>query len=72
MAFMVKREEREEGSRGGFLMDAMGKLTCFLSDNTGLGKTVQCISLMLMRNERPSDFERCPQLVVAPLALLAQ
>lgn len=26
VAFMVKREERDSGSRGGFLFDAMGKL----------------------------------------------
>lgn len=39
---------------------------------TGLGKTVQCISLMLLRDERPEDFHRAPQLIVAPLALLVQ
>lgn len=61
VAFMVKREDRKSGSRGGLLCDAMG-----------LGKTVQCIALMLARNERPSDYERAPQLIVAPLALLLQ
>lgn len=61
VAFMVKRERRTSGSKGGLLCDAMG-----------LGKTVQCIGLMLSRDDRPSDYERAPQLIVAPLALLLQ
>ncbi|KLT46105.1 hypothetical protein CC85DRAFT_310121 [Cutaneotrichosporon oleaginosum] len=62
VAFMVKREQRTgKGGRGGMLCDAMG-----------LGKTIQTIGLMLARNERPPDFERAPQLIVAPLALLTQ
>lgn len=60
VSFMVKREERET-IRGGLLCDAMG-----------LGKTVQCIGLMLSRDERPDDFKGCPQLIIAPLALLNQ
>lgn len=57
---MVKREDRQF-IRGGLLCDAMG-----------LGKTVQCIGLMLARDERPDDFKNCPQLIIAPLALLNQ
>ncbi|WOO76591.1 putative ATP-dependent helicase [Vanrija pseudolonga] len=61
VAFMVKREESSKAPFGGLLCDAMG-----------LGKTVQCIALMLVRDKRPSDFKRSPQLVVAPVAVLAQ
>ncbi|KAL1413654.1 hypothetical protein Q8F55_001432 [Vanrija albida] len=61
VAFMVKREESRKAPFGGLLCDAMG-----------LGKTVQCIALMLVRDKRPSDFKKAPQLVVAPVALLAQ
>jgi SNF2 family DNA or RNA helicase len=62
VSFMVKREmHKGKGGRGGMLCDAMG-----------LGKTVQTIGLMLARNERPADYERAPQLIVAPLALLSQ
>lgn len=61
---MVNREKRAAGSKGG-----RGGLLC---DAMGLGKTVQCIGLMLSRDERPSDYERAPQLIVAPLALLTQ
>lgn len=58
---MVAREERKSGSKGGLLCDAMG-----------LGKTVQCLGLMLQRNTRPDDFKKAPQLIVAPVALLEQ
>lgn len=62
VAFMMKREQRTgKGGRGGMLCDAMG-----------LGKTIQTIGLMLARNERPPDYKRAPQLIVAPLALLLQ
>lgn len=57
---MVKREERKKG-RGGLLCDAMG-----------LGKTVQTLGIMLARDERPQDFKKAPQLIVAPVALLSQ
>ncbi|BEJ17347.1 hypothetical protein CspHIS471_0607480 [Cutaneotrichosporon sp. HIS471] len=62
VAFMMKREQRKgKGGCGGLLCDAMG-----------LGKTIQTLALMLARDERPADYERAPQLIVAPLALLVQ
>ncbi|KAL7418957.1 hypothetical protein Q5752_006641 [Cryptotrichosporon argae] len=59
VSFMVEREKAKT-IKGGILADAMG-----------LGKTVQTISLMLLRQNRDNG-KHGPVLIVCPLALMQQ